>query len=370
MEKISKIIDIFKSKWLKNTGKTIIFILIIIAIFLAINLIVSKIDPKDIDLTSEKLYSLSEESKEKIALIPDEDKIQIYMFDFSEQDSIVELAKQYTKANPNITLDVVEKATDRPDLVSKYNIESGYYTVLIVSGEKYKMFTSYDFYSYDYNTGKQEDITEQRLTNGIIGLSSIGKSTLLYMLTGHGEMNISSQMLYFNTYLELENYEIKELDLLSAQTVPEDCTSLIIASPEKDFNELEMTAIKEYIEKGGNILWFNDPYSATVETPNVNSILDMYGVKLRQDGFMVEQDTSNMAMGSPDFIIPSIEYSTITEKISKVLLIGSGKLEFAENLDELGVRKTNLLTTSEKSFFRTNIEIQSLTPVERRNRRN
>ena len=362
MKIINKIIDTLKSRWLMDTGKTVIFIAIIILLFLGVNIVIKVVDPKDIDLTPEKLYTLTDESKEKIASIPESDRIEIYIFDFNEKDVLPELAKQYTKINRNITLEVIENPEKRPDLTSKYNIESGYGTILIVSGEKHKTYTSYDFFTKDYSTGKQIDISEQRFTNAIIALSSIGKTTPIYMLTGHEEKNPTNNMTYFKIFAELENYEVRTLDLLSSQNVPEDCSALIIASPTIDFKEPEVKAIKEYIKKGGNILWFSNSYSASGETPNVQSILDMYGVNIRQDGIIYEQNKSNTIGGIPYFIKPEIEYTDLTSKLSSALLLDSGKLEFAEDLESLGVIKTDLLKTSEKAFFRTNIELTSITP--------
>lgn len=175
MKIFNKIIEILKSKWLRDTEKTAILVAGIIVIFLGINVLIQKIDPKDIDLTSEQLYSLTDESKEKIASLPKEDKIQIYMFDYEENSAIVDIAKQYTKANENVTIELVN-SKERPDLVSKYNVEDGYGTVIILSGEKNKILNSSDFYNYDYNTNNYIDVTEQRFTNGIISVSSIRKN--------------------------------------------------------------------------------------------------------------------------------------------------------------------------------------------------
>ena len=100
MEKLSKIIDVLKSKWMRNTGKTIILIAIIIGLFLGINILMQHIDPKDIDLTKEKIYTLSEESKKVLAELPDSDQIKIYMFDFKEDDtSYAYLFKKVTVKN-------------------------------------------------------------------------------------------------------------------------------------------------------------------------------------------------------------------------------------------------------------------------------
>ena len=357
MTKLKKIIDILKSKWLKDTSKTIILIAIIVAIFIGINILVEKLNPKDIDLTKEKLYTLTEESKKIVAGLPETDKIKIYMFECEERDPIVDLAKQYSKANKNIEIELVNPE-DRPDLISKYNVETGYgyFTVVVEAGEKSKILNSYDFSIVDYNTGNGVDITEQRFTNSIMGVSSKAGSNIIYSLTGHGETSITTEMTLLKTYLELENYEIKELDLLSTQNIPEDCKTLIITSPEKDFAEPEVKAIEDYIKRGGNILWLNNVYSAKVETPNIKAILDMYGVNVKQDGIIIEQETNKMVLGTPYFVLPSIGYSEITEDLGKVLLFNTGKLEFIEDLTTVGVTKTDLLTTSEKSIYRTNLQ--------------
>lgn len=362
---MKKIVDILKSKWLKDTGATAILIAVVIVIFLGMNVLVQHLDPTDIDLTPEQLYSLTDETKKIIDAIPKEEEFQIYMFDYEENNPIVELAKQYTKLNENIKVEVL-KVEDRPDLVSKYNVEKGYYTVILVSGDRYKTYNYYSFQSVDYNARQVTDLTEQRFTNGLVGISSIGKQTVLYALTGHGEHTFSSDMIYLRTTLELENYEIKTLNILSEQKVPDDCSSLIIASPQKDFTEFETTIINTYIDNGGSIIWFNDPYASSEETPNIKSVLDKYGVTIRQDGAVLEQETSKMALGTPDCIFPSIEGTTITKDIQNVLVLGAGKLEFIsdEALQNLGIAKTNLLTTSEKSFFRTNIQNTDRTPAE------
>ena len=187
-----------------------------------------------------------------------------------------------------------------------------------------------------------------------------GKTTPIYALTGHEEIGMLENMNLFKTYLELENYEIKSLDLLTGDgKVPEDCACLIVASHKKDFAVVEANSIKEYIKKGGNILWLTNSYSAEGETPNIKSVLDEYGVTIRQDGVVLEQDASKMVMESPDLIIPEVNPTEASQNISNVLFFDSGRLEFLEQekLTELGVNKTDIVLSSENSFFRTNLNL-------------
>ena len=368
MKKIKNIFESIKLKWLRDTGLTILLVVIIVAAFIGINIGVEALNLTDIDLTSEKLYTLTDESKKIIAEIPAEDKIEIYLFDYPENSSVVDLVKQYVKVNENISMEVTT-VSDRKDIASKYNVLDGAYTILVVCGEKYKMFTNYDLYVVDYNTQTSTDITEQRFTNSIVAVSSIGKTTPIYVLKGHNEYGINTHLTTLKTYLELENYELKELDLLVEEKVPDDCTAIIVASPQKDFTELEANKLKDYINRGGNILWMNDPFSSEDATPNIQSVLDLYGVTIDIKGITLEQDTSKMVMSTPDLIIPTIQPSDLAAELSSegtVLLLDSAKLNFvdSEKLEELGVTKTDLLTTSDKSFFRRDTSIASFSPQE------
>ena len=62
-----KIKNIFKKgKWLSNLALTILLMAIVVAVTVGINVFVSSRNLSEIDLTKEKLYSLSQESKDKI----------------------------------------------------------------------------------------------------------------------------------------------------------------------------------------------------------------------------------------------------------------------------------------------------------------
>ena len=66
-----------KASWLANTTLTLLLIIIIIAVVVAINIIVEKQDIADIDLTGNKLFSLSQESIDKISSVKSPTKITL-----------------------------------------------------------------------------------------------------------------------------------------------------------------------------------------------------------------------------------------------------------------------------------------------------
>ena len=357
---MKEIFEILKSKWLRETGLTVALIAIIVAAFVILNIFIESLDLKDIDMTTEKLYTVSQESEEQILEIPEDDVIEIYIFDYPENSGIVDLAKQYAKINDNISVEVTT-VTDRKDLAEKYEIYEGYGSILITSDEKYKIYNYSDLYIQDYYSGDVIDLAEQRFTNGIVDVSSIGKTTSVYFLTGHEEYGTETEMTLLKYFMELENYEAKDLNLLIQENVPEDCSALVIASPTKDFTDLETQKIKDYINKGGNILWMNDPFLTNEELKNAQSILDLYGVTINSKGIIFEQNIDMMALQTPYIILPKIGVSEIAGKLSSkgsVILLQSSKLEFEEDkLSDLNVTKTDLLTTSESAFFRTDLSI-------------
>ena len=362
---MKKLIEILKKKWLRETTLTIVLVALILVAFVALNLWVKSLDITDIDFTKEKLYTLSEESKKQISNI--NDKIVIYFFGYEDGSTAVDLAKQYSKENENISVEIID-ITERTDLASKYEIKDGEQTIIIESEDKNISLSSYDLYDVDYTTSQYSDVTEQKLTNGILTVSMVNVPKV-YFLTGHNEYDMDTHMATFSKKLQNEVYDIQKLNLLVKNEVPTDCAVLVICSPEKDFTDLETELITNYINNGGKILWLNDPYSHEGTLVNVQKILDLYGVELSNEGVVFEQDTNRMLVQTPYMILPEIKYTSLTGDLSDkgtVLLINSGiiKIKDAEKLEELGVTSEPILESSEKSFFRTNLKLQSYTATE------
>ena len=151
-QKENKFLQIIKKKWLINGTTTLALVLIIILVFIALNMWMQSLELTPIDLSQEKLYTLTDESKEKVKNI-DKD-INLYFVGYTDSDSTVDLAKQYKKVNEKINAEAVD-ATTRPDLVEKYGIESGSEGIIVECGDKSKVLTSSDLVTYDTTTMKQ-----------------------------------------------------------------------------------------------------------------------------------------------------------------------------------------------------------------------
>ncbi len=343
---------------LKNK-KNVLLILATILSFIVLNIVVQKLDLPDIDVTKDKIYTVSDASKIEVEKI--NDTVNIYFFGYMEDDAIVDFAKQYNKINSNIQTEVVD-LNKRADLVQKYQVTDEDKAIVVECKEKQKILTEYDFYSYDYTTYEQIDLTEQKLTNAIISVTS-ENIPVVYFLTGHEEYGIDTHMTILKAYLENDINKIESLNLLTKENVPEDCSCLVIASPQKDFSDYETELIVKYIENGGKIVWLNDVTFENENTPNINKILNLYGIEFEQKGILLEQDKNQMLVENPSYIIPNMQSSDITKQLAtdgKIAVFNSGKINFnEEQIENEGIEITNILTSNNTSFYRTNLALKS-----------
>lgn len=354
-KKPNKFIETIKKKWLIDGTKTALLVAIILLLFFAINLGVKTWDPTPIDLSQEKLYTLTDASKEKVK--PIDQEVNIYFIGYSENDSSLDLAKEYGKVNSKIKAEAVT-VDNRPDLAQKYGFESGNQGIIVESGERYKVLSANDLVTYDTTTYETISIAEERLTAAILSTTT-DKIPHVYFLSGYSSISLDSGLQYLGMYLQNEIYEIGTVDVLTKGKIPDDCDTLVINTPTKDFDDTTTNAILDYINSGKNILWFNAATTTKNEFTNVNKVLATYGVNPFESGAIRETDASKMVSNSPDLIMPEVQSNKITKNLTNsngVIMINATKINTIddEQLTEQKITKTPLLQTSEKSYFRTN----------------
>ena len=350
----NKFVQTIKRKWLIDGSRTLSLVLLILAVFLGINTGMKVLDLTPIDLTQEKLYTLTDESKERVKDI-DKD-VHIYFVGYTDDNADLALAKQYKSANEKIVAEAVD-AESRPDLVEKYGIQdTGSSGIIVECGDRSKVLTASDLVTYDSTTYETISIAEEKLTSAIISVTT-DNIPKVYFLEGYSDFTLDYNMYYLNAYLQNEVTEVDTLNLLSTGNVPDDCDTLVITSPSQDFSNDAKTAIINYINRGGNILWLNAATAVSTDLPNVNEVLALYGVNPFEVGVIRETDSSRMVANSPDLVIPNLGYSKITEDIYSdgIILASPTKINInTDGLESLNVVETDLATTSEGAYFRTN----------------
>lgn len=338
----------------------IIMLAIIIMAYVGINLLMKKLNPTDIDLTADKIYSLSDTSKQ-IAKSIDQD-VKILLINMNNAQSVIDFSNRYHKENDKIKVEEINDINKSPELTKKYNLTTDNMEIIIECGERSKVLTTEDLYTYDYTTYEQKDLTEEAMTNALLDVTT-EKKPKVYFITGNNK-NLDIYMNAFKKNLSSQANEVEDLDLLVTGKVPDDCNVLVLTTLSKDFKDIEKDAILKYIKKGGKIALFTDANMTKTKMPNFQKILDEYGVSI-SEGILLEQDKSKMLSNSPSAILVTVESGTsVTKNINmetNACFINSGKiiLKDTEALEKLGVQAEILASTSSEAFYRSDLQIES-----------
>ncbi len=364
-KKIEKLGEIIKKKWLINGSKTLLLILIIIAIYIGVNILLKNVVLPEIDFSKDKIYSLSQETRDKLKNL--EKDVNITLINYNDYDSsAINFIERYVELNGHIKLEKIDDLSSRPDLMQKYSLDETSKLIVIECGENEKTLSESDLYTYDYSTYEQIDTTEEAITNAIIDVITEEKSKI-YFMNNHVAYN--SQ--YFSTIIEemeKEANEVEEVDILATGKIPEDCDCLILTTLKEDITEQERDKIIEYINNGGELLLMCGPNIINTNLENFQKVLDEYGITI-ENGVIFEGNTANMIAGYPDFIIEETQSTSLTEKLNmkmNLCLIDTGKINFQEDkLEELGVEYEILATTTEQAFLRTDLNQNSVTRTQK-----
>ena len=165
----NKFIQIIKNKWLRSMTLTLLLVAIIICAYLAINFAVEKAEFADIDLTKEKLYSISQQTKDKLQNLDTDVTISIYNFG----ESMIDLANQYVRLNDHIKIEKVENLLSKTEWKNEYGVTDTSAFVVISTKNREKLLQEYDLVTMDYSTYQQIDVTEEKLTNAILDVTTV-----------------------------------------------------------------------------------------------------------------------------------------------------------------------------------------------------
>lgn len=358
-----KFIQVIKNKWLKSIVLTLLLVGIIVCAYLAINYAVDKANITDIDMTKEKLYSISQETKDKLQNLDIDTTITL----FNMSEYYKDFAYKYADLNEHIKVEELENLTSKADWKAEYGLQDTSAFIMISTADREKILYEYDLYTIDYTTYTEIDITEEAITNAILDVATTVKPKV-YFLTGH---NLYSSMYfqYLQSDLTNEANEVAEVDLMKSDKVPDDCSVLIITALSEDIEEIERDRLIDYINRGGKILLLSDSNLNNIKLDNFQKVLDEYGVSI-SDGIILEGDSSKMVSGAPNFVIATINSSSSIIKNANmdinVCLINTGKLDIAssEELEELNVTSEILASVSDKAFLRTDLTSNSQNKIE------
>jgi ABC-2 type transport system permease protein len=194
---------------------------------------------------------------------------------------------------------------------------------------------------------------EQAMTSAMIDLVEGKKKTLGYVL-GHKEPALTegSAISVLKTFIENENIQFKELNLLDLDAIPEDVKTVMIIGPQYDFSEREMKLLRNFWDKQGRILLLLDP---AAKTPKLDAFVSELGVKVNDDRLMVFLRTGIQELAlTRDVQARFLGDSPITRRLADVralFLGGTSSLTLEPDRARVANIRIEPLIQAEKGYF-------------------
>jgi ABC-type uncharacterized transport system involved in gliding motility auxiliary subunit len=250
------------------------YILVVLAVLVALNWL-AKENNKSFDTTTNKRFSLSEQTVKTVKNLKND--VSLTYFDrTASMGSARDLLDRYSNLSSKLHVNYVDPVK-KPDVAraSGFRSMGG---VVVQSGSK---------------TEEAGSLTEEGVTNALIRVNKTVQKNVCFV-TGSGEMSPTdterSGLSFAKEQIEKNTYKTTTFSLLEKQQVPSDCAAVIIAGPKRDYLDVAVNALKTYVEGGGHVLFsLGAPVSgartadASLPTPNLNKLLEGWGVTLNQD---------------------------------------------------------------------------------------
>jgi len=271
--------------------------------------------------------------------------------------NVEDVLNRYKPLSAHILVENVDPI-ENPGFITNYTSTNGAPTsgdivVTDATHKVYRILSSYNLYTYDDDgeTIKQVNV-EQKVTSAIKYVTDEDRR-VAYVLTGHGETEISS-MTTVRDVLEAENFEIvaTKMDVFGDQYRVGDM--MVIVAPQTEMTEDERLILKKFVEEGGALFLCLDP-SLGHELTTFTSILKLYGVSISQ-GIIAESDRTYYALPYNNYIIPTYgEHGIVTQLNAKGVSVlfpkGAGALNVADVLPDTSASVDPFLYSSNSSWL-------------------
>ena len=346
--------DFKEQKKVRYGGYATLVSLIAVVALVLVNLVIDQLGV-EFDLTESGIYTLSEQSKQVAEGI--EEPVTIYgVYALGDENpEIDDILNKYADRSRNMTVKTLDPERS-PTQADRFDDEGGLRAgdLVVASEDKHRVISVFSLRMTQNNRQIGLNV-EQQVTSALLFVTS-DQNPKIYSIIGHREPNVTA--LGLRPILEIENFELEDLNLLQIEEVPADATMVIIASPTTDYTEDEVTKLRAYLEAGGKAIFALNKIT-DVDLANLNGLLRSYGVQFRQD-WVIESDPRRHLPNQRNLLVPEVVSHPITSPISldRRLVV----FPAPSWIEELEVRRRSLevkrlLTSSAEAFARDELTV-------------
>ncbi len=250
------------------------------------------------DITSRGYYRLSDKTKGMLAGLDCElDIVSFFAGTHELHDDIKYLLREYEYESRNleklglnvVIVDPVRDFAAAREAAEKYGVNNAN-VVVFQSGGRRKYLGEDDIDDYKNSLiGKRSDKRrylfrgEQAFSSAIQTITQIARP-VVYVLSNHGERAIDDYSKgtgysRISKVMTRDGITVKKLDLVGKNSIPDDCSALVVAGPQKELAQSELAILTNYLEHNGRVFFLLDAGFQT----GLESLLAKWSVMLEMD---------------------------------------------------------------------------------------
>jgi ABC-type uncharacterized transport system involved in gliding motility auxiliary subunit len=289
---------------------------------------------KRFDLTTEGLYTLSDQTKKVLANLQKD--VKVIKFDKQDDQQLADQMAEFRYQTGKLSYERVDPQA-RPEVARQYAVKAMGETVVAV-GDRIERPSTTD---------------EQSLINAILKVTRDSLKTICFV-DGHEEKTLTEGFTQADAKLKGENYQTKSVTLAREKQVPAECAVLVVAGPKTSILPPETAMIGQYLDNGGKVMLLLDADT----DPQLDDVLKKWSVQLGKDIVIDVSGVGQMFGGGPLApLVLSYGSHPITTTLSRSMTIfpNARSVKVGEG-SNTGVNAVSLLTTSEQSWGETEFQ--------------
>ncbi|MBR4232306.1 MAG: GldG family protein [Oscillospiraceae bacterium] len=304
---------------------------VVIAIVILFSLFLKQLPSNvlEYDISSNKLYEVSDVTKEFIGTLKDDIEITVIQDSTQLDERLVKFLDRYGKLSDRIKISYVDPI-ENPSVLDIYETETdsvvvqdmtnGRKNIININGfDTYEeSIFGYDYMYYNYyQTYRLNSFDADGQITSAINSVMNERTQMIYYLTGHGEQDMNATV---EASIYKVGYKTQTVNLLKDGGMPDDCDLLVIYVPTNDLADDEYDMIIDYMNGGGKALLLIDDNRLT----NFATLMADFGLKIN-DGMLGDKSnyyTSYFQTFGYYCIAPNLSSdSSITKSIKQAAML-------------------------------------------------
>jgi ABC-type uncharacterized transport system involved in gliding motility auxiliary subunit len=219
-----------------------LYTLVVLAVLVMVNWLGQRYN-KTFDTTSNKRFTLSQETSKLVGNLK-QDATITYFDKASGFESARGILDRYKNLSSKIKVQYIDYQK-QPTLAKSYGLR----------------FPGTAYVELGQRREEAKALTEEGITGAFIkDQKGVRKVCVVKGSQEHSLDDTDSNGLSkFKTLLERDNYQTEAVTLIDKTAVPPNCNVLIVAGPQADYTANAVTALKNYVQSGGRVLFLLDP---------------------------------------------------------------------------------------------------------------